>query len=45
MQSHDAIGRGQDIGFQTAVAAIIDRMELVGGRSIGPVAEADRPPR
>ena len=25
-----AIGRGHDIGFQTAVAAIIDRMELRG---------------
>ena len=39
-----AIGRGHDIGFQTAVAAIIDRMELEGGRSIGPVPEADDPP-
>lgn len=38
-----AIGRGHDVGFQTAVAAIIDRMELAGGRSIGPVAEEDEP--
>jgi ethanolamine utilization protein EutN len=35
------IGRGQDIGFQTAVSAIIDRMELEDGRTIGPVAELD----
>lgn len=37
------IGRGHDIGFQTAVAAIIDRMELAGGRSVGNVSERDRP--
>ena len=36
-----AIGRGQDVGFQTAVSAIIDRMELEDGRVIGPVAEQD----
>lgn len=35
------IGRGHDIGFQTAVAAIIDRMELVGGRSIGQTSAYD----
>jgi ethanolamine utilization protein EutN len=35
------IGRGQDIGFQTAVAAIVDRMELADGRTVGPVAEQD----
>lgn len=35
------IGRGHDIGFQTAVSAIIDRMELEGGRSVGPTAEED----
>ena len=35
------IGRGHDIGFQTAVSAIIDRMELGDGRSIGPTAEED----
>lgn len=36
------IGRGQDIGFQTAVSAIIDRMELEDGRTIGPTAMEDR---
>ncbi|MDP6369186.1 MAG: EutN/CcmL family microcompartment protein [Planctomycetota bacterium] len=35
------IGRGHDIGFQTAVAAIIDEMQLEGGRLIGPTAEQD----
>jgi ethanolamine utilization protein EutN len=39
-----AIGRGQDIGFQVAVSAIIDRMELEDGRVIGPVAELDSLP-
>ena len=37
-----AIGRGHDIGFQTAVAAIIDGMELEGGRWVGPTASEDR---
>ena len=36
------IGRGHDIGFQTAISAIIDRMELGDGRSIGPTAEEDK---
>ena len=35
------IGKGQDVGFQTAVSAIIDRMELADGRTIGPVAAED----
>ncbi|HVS18864.1 MAG TPA: EutN/CcmL family microcompartment protein [Planctomycetota bacterium] len=35
------IGRGQDIGFQCAVAGIVDRMELSDGRTIGPVCEQD----
>lgn len=39
-----AIGRGHDVGFQSAVAGIIDRMELEDGRTIGPVAEGDRAP-
>ena len=39
-----AIGKGHDIGFQTAVSAIIDGMELEGGRRIGPVAGDDDPP-
>lgn len=38
-----AIGRGHDIGFQTAVAAIIDSMELADGRLIGPTRAEDRP--
>lgn len=38
-----AIGRGQDIGFQTAVVGVIDRMELEGGRTVGMVAEQDEP--
>ena len=35
------IGRGHDIGYQTAVAAIIDGMELENGRMVGPSAEFD----
>ena len=35
------IGRGHDIGFQCAVSAIIDKMELEGGRSVGPFAGDD----
>ena len=34
------IGKGHDIGFQTAVCAIIDRMELTD-RSVGPHASED----
>ncbi len=37
------IGKGHDIGFQTAVAAIVDRMELADGRSIGQVTQQDQP--
>lgn len=36
-----AIGKGHDIGFQTAVAAIVDKMELEDGRVVGPTAEFD----
>lgn len=36
-----AIGKGHDVGFQTAVSAIIDKMELEDGRMIGPTAEQD----
>ncbi|MCC6408311.1 MAG: EutN/CcmL family microcompartment protein [Planctomycetes bacterium] len=39
-----AIGRGPDIGFQTAVAGIIDRMELGDGRTVGPVKAQDTAP-
>lgn len=38
------IGRGHDVGFQTAVAAIVDRMELEGGHSIGPTKGDDEAP-
>ena len=38
-----AIGRGHDVGFQCAVSAIVDKMELQDGRVIGPVAEQDEP--
>lgn len=37
------IGRGHDVGFQCAVAGIVDRMELADGRMIGPVAQQDTP--
>jgi ethanolamine utilization protein EutN len=36
-----AIGRGQDIGFQTAIVGIVDAVELEGGRRVGQVAEDD----
>tara|TARA_R110002126_G_scaffold64513_4_gene165145 strand:- start:6379 stop:6690 length:312 start_codon:yes stop_codon:yes gene_type:complete len=35
-----AIGRGHDIGFQTAVVGIVDRIELPGV-SLGPHEDAD----
>lgn len=35
------IGKGQDVGFQTAVAGIVDRMDLADGRSVGPTSELD----
>jgi microcompartment protein CcmK/EutM len=38
-----AIGKGHDVGFQCAVSAIVDKMELQDGRIIGPVAEQDQP--
>jgi ethanolamine utilization protein EutN len=38
-----SIGRGHDVGFQTAISAIIDRMELADGSSVGPTASGDRP--
>ncbi len=36
------IGRSHDIGFQTAVAGIIDRMELTDGTLVGPTPSEDR---
>jgi hypothetical protein len=38
-----AIGRSHDIGFQTAIAAIIDTMELSDGRVVGPTRDHDQP--
>ena len=38
-----AIGRGQDVGFQSAVVAVIDGMELTGGQRIGQTAASDNP--
>ena len=35
------IGKGHDVGFQTAVAGIVDRMQLADGRSFGTTAEHD----
>lgn len=37
------IGRSHDIGFQTAVAAIVDRAELGDGRMVGPTSDQDQP--
>lgn len=36
-----AIGKGHDIGFQTAVVGIIDKMELSDGRVVGPHVDFD----
>ena len=38
-----AIGKGHDVGFQTAVAAIVDKMELADGTIVGGTAGDDRP--
>ncbi len=38
-----AIGRGQDIGFQTAIVGIVDGMELEAGEHVGQTVEGDRP--
>ena len=38
-----AIGKGHDVGFQSAVAAIIDKMELDDGSIVGPTAREDQP--
>jgi ethanolamine utilization protein EutN len=39
-----AIGRGQDIGFQTAVVGVVDGIELEGGVRVGQTAEGDSGP-
>ena len=36
-----AIGRGHDIGFQTAIVGIVDAVDLEGGRRVGQTAEED----
>ena len=36
-----AIGRGHDIGFQTAIVGVVDGMELEGGRRVGQTASSD----
>jgi ethanolamine utilization protein EutN len=36
-----AIGRGQDIGFQTAIVGVVDGMELHDGRHVGQTKAAD----
>ena len=36
-----AIGRGHDIGFQTAIVGVVDGMELDGGKRVGQTAEGD----
>lgn len=38
------LGRGHDVGFQCAVAGIVDRMELADGSTLGTAAELDQPP-
>ena len=35
------IGRGHDVGMQTAVAGIVDKVELHGDRTLGITAEWD----
>ena len=36
-----AIGRGQDIGFQSAIVGIVDAMELAGGERVGQTRDSD----
>jgi len=38
-----AIGRGHDIGFQTAIVAVVDGIALAGGARVGQTSEDDRP--
>lgn len=38
-----AIGKGHDIGFQTAIVGIVDAMDLNDGRRVGQTAELDLP--
>ncbi len=36
-----AIGRGQDVGFQTSIVGIVDKMELDDGRILGSTVSPD----
>ncbi|MEW6071959.1 MAG: EutN/CcmL family microcompartment protein [Planctomycetota bacterium] len=38
-----AIGRGHDVGFQTAIVGIVDAAVLAGGERVGQTAAGDRP--
>ena len=38
-----AIGRGQDVGCQTAIVGVVDGMELEDGRRIGQLVGQDGP--
>ena len=38
-----AIGRGHDVGFQTAIVGIVDGMDLEGGETVGQTAATDTP--
>lgn len=38
------IGLGHDIGFQTAIAGIIDKMDLADGSVVGGHVDHDEPP-
>lgn len=38
-----AIGRGHDIGFQTAIVGIVDGIALEGGARVGQTPDGDRP--
>jgi len=39
-----AIGKGQDIGFQTAVVGVVDGAALTGGEYVGQTEHGDRKP-
>ncbi len=42
--ARNLIGRGHDVGMQTAVAGIIDRVEFEDGHMLGTTAEWDSEP-
>lgn len=39
-----AIGRGHDIGFQSAIVGVVDAAELADGERVGQTAESDHRP-